>query len=381
VRIKILKFLTLFAVGGTERQFTYVTRSLDRSRFDVRVGCLARKGEFLKEIEALDIPISEYRISSLYGAATFSRQWRFAQDLRREGVRLVHAYGFYPNVFSIPSARLAGCVTVASVRDTGVFTDRIRLKTLFQKTACRLADRVVANSTAVRDWLINLGLKENHIEVIPNGIAVPAEPPQCLDFKLRRQLEIPPSAPVIAAVCRLNQNKGIEYFLESAAAVSRWFPEARFLIVGSSYFDPQYKPRLESLAAQLNLGDRVIFTGERNDVPQLLQEINLSILPSLSEGLSNALLEAMAAGLPVVATNVGGNPEVVQHGRTGLLVPARDSAALGQAIIRILESPELARQFGKAGFERVRNHFSLTATVRRTENLYLELLEERTGRR
>lgn len=127
----------------------------------------------------------------------------------------------------------------------------------------------------------------------------------------------------------------------------------------------------------MNLSHRVIFTGERNDIPQLLQEIDLSVLPSLSEGLSNSLLEAMAAGLPVVATNVAGNPEVVQDGQTGLIVPARSGAALSRAMIRILESRALAQRFGEAGYKRVKNHFSLTATVRRTEDLYTALLDEK----
>jgi glycosyltransferase involved in cell wall biosynthesis len=374
VPIKILKFLTLFAVGGTERQFTYVTQHLDRARFDVRVGCLEKEGRFLEEIEALNVPVSEYRIRSLYAAGTLRRQLRFAQDLRREGVQLVHAYGFYPNVFSIPAARLARCATIASVRDTGAFTDRIRLKTLFQKAACRIADRVVANSNAVRDWLVGLGLNENHIEVIPNGIPVGPQSPPPPDYPVRRQFRIAPDAPVVAVVCRLNKSKGLEYFLESAVIVSKRFPHVRFLVVGTSYFDPEYKIALENFAAGLNLSNRVIFTGERSDIPMLLKEVNLSVLPSLSEGLSNSVLEAMAAELPVVATNVGGNPEAVQDGRSGLLVPARNSAALAGAMIRILESPAMAAQFGRAGYERVRDHFSLDATVRRTEELYMSLL-------
>src|SRR5215472_17258320 len=149
---KILKFLTMFAVGGTERQFVYLSKGLDRSRFDLRIGCLSREGEFLKDIEALNIPVSEYRIKSLYSPRMLHRQWHFARDLRREGIQLVHAYGFYPNVFSIPAARFAGCITIASVRDTGVFTSQVKLKVLSQRTACHMADRVVANSSAVRNW-------------------------------------------------------------------------------------------------------------------------------------------------------------------------------------------------------------------------------------
>jgi L-malate glycosyltransferase len=183
-------------------------------------------------------------------------------------------------------------------------------------------------------------------------------------------------------VCRLNKKKGIEYFLKAAAVVREQFPDARFLVVGGSCFDPNYQFELESRVRQLNLSDRVIFTGERNDIPALLREIDLSVLPSLSEGLSNSLLEGMAAGVAVVATNVGGNPEVVQDGRTGLLVPPGDAAALAQAMIRILESQDLARRFGDAGYERVKNEFSLAATVRRTQELYMELLSQpRSGDR
>ena len=375
--VKILKFLTMFAVGGTERQFVYLTKGLDRSRFDISVGCLSREGEFLKEIEAMNVPVSEYRINSLYSPRMLRGQWRFAQDLRHAGVRLVHAYGFYPNVFSVPAARLAGCVTIASVRDTGVFTSQVKLKTFSQKTACQLADRVIANSAAVRNWLVSLGVDGSHIEVIPNGIVIPARTESKRDFPIRRELGIDLQAPVVAVVSRLNPGKGVEYFLNAVVNVSKRFPTARFLIVGASYFDPAYKPALEKLAVDLNLKDRVIFTGERNDVSKLLHEVDLSVLPSLSEGFSNALLEAMAAGLPVVATNVGGNPEIVQDGGTGFLVPARDAAGLSHAMIRILESPQLGQQFGQAGYERVARHFSLESTVRKTEDLYTSLLEER----
>jgi glycosyltransferase involved in cell wall biosynthesis len=378
--IKVVKFLTMFAVGGTERQFVYLAKGLDKSRFDIRVGCLSKKGQFLKDIEAMNLPVAEYPIRSLYSPRMPHRQLLFARDLRRQHIRLVHAYGFYPNVFSVPAARLAGCITIASVRDTGVFTSQIKLKTLLQRTACHLADRVVANSSAVRNWLVSLGVDQNHIDVIPNGIVVNKQLTGSRDFRVRRELGIDPKTPVIAVISRLNPGKGIEYFLKAALIVRGQFPEVRFLIVGGSYYDPAYKPSLESLARKLNLADSVLFTGERNDIPQLLQEVNISVLPSLSEGLSNSLLESMAAGLPVIATDVGGNPEIVQEGKTGFLVPARDEKALSDAMLRMLKSAEMREKFGLAGYERVGTHFSLDATVRKTEELYTMLLEERMWR-
>ncbi len=370
----------MFAVGGTERQFVYLAKGLNKSRFDVRIGCLSKKGEFLKDIEKMNLPVSEYPIRSLYSPGMLHRQWSLARDLRRQDIHLVHAYGFYPNVFSVPAARFAGCITIASVRDTGVFTSQVRLKTLSQRTACRLADRVVANSSAVRDWLVSLGIDDNHIDIIPNGIDLNGRRTRAEDFPIRRELGIDPKVPVVAVVSRLNPGKGVEYFLKAAVMVRQQLPEVRFLVVGGSYYDPAYKPSLEALAKELNVADTVLFTGERNDIQQLLREVNLSVLPSLSEGMSNTLLESMAAGLPVIATDVGGNPEIVQDGKTGLLVPARDASALSDAMVRVLKSPEMRQGFGQAGYERVGRHFSLSATVRKTEDLYSMLLEERMWR-
>lgn len=149
------------------------------------------------------------------------------------------------------------------------------------------------------------------------------------------------------------------------------------MLVGGSPCNPCYEIDIRNLAARRNLNNRLIFTGERSDVPAVLQESTLSVLPSLSESFSNSLLESMAAGLPVVATNVGGNPEIVQDGETGLLVPPRDPAAMADAIIRVLEAPEMAKRFGGAGRERVMKHFSLETVIRRTSELYMMLLERR----
>ena len=127
---------------------------------------------------------------------------------------------------------------------------------------------------------------------------------------------------------------------------------------------------------RLGIGGRVVFTGFRLDVPELLSEVAISVLPSLSEALPNVVLESMAAGVPVVATRVGGNPEVVEEGVTGLLVPPQDPAALAKAICRLLENPELASRYGRAGKQRIAEQFSLERMVRQTETLYLDLIRK-----
>jgi glycosyltransferase involved in cell wall biosynthesis len=191
----------------------------------------------------------------------------------------------------------------------------------------------------------------------------------------------------VAVLSRLSRLKGLEFFLEAAAKLAARFPEARFAIIGEgrvfqdgAIVQSAYKRELEAYADRLGLGGRVAFTGFRLDVPELLAEMTVSVLPTLSEGLSNTVLESMAAGVPVVATDVGGNPEAVQHGVSGLLVPPRDSEALACAIGVLLENRELAANLGQAGRQRVVEHFSNTRMVQETERFYLSLLSRKRRR-
>jgi len=377
-RIKVVKFLTHFQVGGTERQFVYTTAGLDRSRFDVRVACLGRMGPFMKDVEALNVPISEYSTRSMYSYRTLREQVRFAREIRREGIQIVHAYGFYPNLFAvIPAALGTDCVTIASVRDMGVFSDRRRLRSISHAMACRFADCVIANSNAARQWLMAQGLGTYDIRVIPNGIPIPPKRDEKGASPIRSEFNIDRTAPLIGLVGRLTRTKGLEVFLESAAAIATRYPSARFLIVGDACVEPTYRTELEQRARELNLGGAVIFAGQRIDVPQIMREIDISVLPSLSESFSNTLLESMANGVPVVATNVGGNPEIVTDGLNGILVPPKDPATLSRAIAQLLECPELARRLGEAARAKVVKDYSVDSLLRRTEELYVSLLERR----
>jgi len=164
--------------------------------------------------------------------------------------------------------------------------------------------------------------------------------------------------------------KGIAYFLDAASIVAAKHPETRFLIVG----DGGSRRELESHVAGLGLADKIVFTGFRTDVPRLLSEVSLSVLPTLSEGLSNSLLESMASGVPVVATRVGGNTEIVEDGVTGLIVAPRDSVMLADAMTTLIGNPALASTFGAAGKRRIAELFSLERSVREIEGLYQKLI-------
>jgi len=380
-RIRLLTFTTLFAIGGTERHVASLADGLDYSRFELEFGCLRRSGEFLADIQARGLTVSEYAVKRLYGPRTMAQQLRFALYLRRQRTQIMHSYNFYPNVFAIPAARLARTpIVLASIRDTGAYlTPRQRR---VQRLACRLADHILVNAEAVRQWLIAEGYHSTRISVIRNGLDLSRFKPTH-DESLRRELGLPDGAPLVAMLSRLSRMKGVEDFLDAAATVAARVPNAHFLVIGDTidHDGPRYRRELEDQGARLGLGKRLVFTGFRLDVPRILSTVAVSVLPSLSEGLSNTILESMAAGVPVVATWVGGSAEAVEDGVDGLLVPPRDAAALSRAILWMLEHPEAARQLGRRARARVAEEFSLERMIRETECLYTRLLEGAPRRR
>ena len=362
--------LTNFRIGGTERQVTNLALGIDPLQFDLHLACLCYMGELLEELKTLRAPRPEFRIGSLYSPRTLWQAIRLAYYVRRNLIQVVHSYGFYPNVFTVPVARLAGAsIVVASIRDTGDLLTP--MQTRLQKLVCRFADCVLVNADAIRERLIEQGYDPSKIVVIRNGIALSNFARRERSTVLRGELGFPPSARLVAVFSRLNPMKGVEYFLDAAFILAERFPDVRFLVAG----DGGSKKELEDRACRLGLGQRIVFTGFRSDVRELLSEAAISVLPSLSEGTSNTLLESMAAGIPVIATRVGGNPEVIEDGISGLLVPPRDSAAIAAAVGRLLEDEELASRLGQAGMRRVSDLFSLSRSVHELEHLYQRLAQ------
>ena len=378
-RPRLLQFITSFRIGGTEKQFVSLGRGLDAERFDLRIACLARSGELLQEFDGRGTPIAEYLIRSLYDMRSLGRRLRFARDLRRSRIDIVHSFGFYPNLFAVPAAWIAGApVVLASIRDTGEFWSPAQRRA--QRLVCGLADRVLVNSRAVADSLAAEGYDRSRITIISNGVDLSRFDPERGRGLLRRELGIPPATPVVAVVARLNpiggmEIKGVGHFLEAAAILAGRFPDARFLVVG----DGPARAGLERMARRLG-PRRVVFTGFRRDVARILADVSVAVVPSLSDGLSNSLLEAMAAGVPVVATRVGGNPEAVEEGVTGFLVPPADSGSLARSVGLLLENAALRAQLGRAARRRIAERFSMQQMIRSTEELYASLLADSAPR-
>jgi glycosyltransferase involved in cell wall biosynthesis len=239
----------------------------------------------------------------------------------------------------------------------------------------RMVDGYVAPADFTRDELLHYGyFGPEKIRAIHNGVPIPTDDPAAGE-RVRAELELG-DAVVLTVTSRLHEMKGHRFLLEALAELRADFPRARLLIVG----DGGERPNIEARIAELGLADVVTLTGFRNDVLDVLRATDVFVLPSLLEGLPFTGLEAMATGLPVVASNIDGLPEAVIHGLTGLLVPPSDAAALRNALARLLGDPALARKMGSAGRERVRMRFDPERLLDVTLDYCLELRAARQGR-
>lgn len=292
--------------------------------------------------------------------------------LRAQGYDLVHTHGVRANLLGRLAARWAGLPVVTTVhslmlQDYPHPVSRV-LNTLSERLTSGLTAYFIAVSNYLADALVNEGVPRDKVTVVYNGMDLnfgKRETPL-----LRERFALPEGAPLIATVGRLHQVKGHRYFIEAAALVLKEHPEARFLIIGSG---PERAP-LENLVGRLRLEERVFFTGFIKQIEHYYNQFKVLVLASLSEGLPLTVLEALACGTPVVATRVGGLPEVVRSGETGLLVPPGDAPALAEAVSRVLKNPEEARAMAQRGGDFVRSNFSAARMAAETVSVYRKVL-------
>jgi glycosyltransferase involved in cell wall biosynthesis len=350
--------------GGTERQFVTMANALDREKFSVSLGCLKRKGPFLTEVSGLE----EFAPGgSLFGLQSWRVRLALARFLRRKRISVAHSFDFYSNLMLIPAARLARVpVVVGSHRQLGDLMTRNQFRA--QNAMLRLCDRVVCNSRSAADRLRQAGIAERKLSVIPNGL------PDELFAAVTQAPRRDPRLVRIGMISRMNDPvKRHDLLLRAAKRLAQRFPQLHFVLVG----DGPLRVGLEALADQLGLRDRVDFLGDRRDVPSVLATLDISVLPSASESLSNVILESMAAGVAVVAANVGGNPELVKNGVTGLLFPSGDEEQLSRAMETLVTQPELREQFGICARQKAQAEYAIPKIRDRYQELYRGLLSEK----
>jgi len=347
-------------VGGQEKLLVEFARHTDREWFDLRFISLGSRGLLAADIEALGWPVtalgapSGLRPSLIVELVRCFRRWR---------PDLVHTHDQRALFYAGPAAWAARVPLVINTRHgrNCHFTPR---QVAVGRHLARLVDRYVCVSDDVLTQCVAEGIAPSRLRTILNGID--AE---------RFAFSGPcPGGPIVA-VARPSPEKDLANLVRSVAIAAREEPGLRVEVAG----DGPCLAELKQLATELHVAEQVTFLGEIRDVPSLLARGSLFVLPSRSEGISLTLLEAMACGLPAVATRVGGTPEVLLEGETGLLVPPRDPAALAQAILRIGRDPERGLRMGRAGRERVEQHFEIRRMVADYEALYIDRMRRRNG--
>lgn len=351
-------------VGGSERQFVALVEALDRACFHVQPACIRRTGALLSRVGRIpDFPLG----GSFFRWRAQRARLELAGYLRRQNVVIAHAFDFYSNLMLLPTARVAGVpVVIGSHRQIGDLLTPLQFAA--QKYAFWFCDQVVCNSHAAANRLERAGVPTEKIQVIPNGL------PEVAFADCTPAIPRPPGVLRVGMIARINEPlKNHPAFLRVAALLAQQLPGLEFLIVG----DGPLRPPLEAMAHDTGLRDKVIFAGERHDIPNLLASMDVSVQVSSSESMSNVILESMAAGVPVVAYDVGGNPELVHDEETGLLVRQNDEPELLRALYRLLTEHELRTRLGRNAKRFVRANFHMNTISRRFEQLYADLLNEK----
>ena len=379
LRENVLQLVHGFIQGGSESQMVQLTRLLCQSgRFNVHVACLDGRGVLRPEIDKLHLSeLPEYRLTSFYDQNMITQLRRFASHLRSRQISLVHTHDYYSNIFGMAGAFLAGVpVRIGSRRETS------GLRTAAQKQlellAFRLSQAVVVNADAVRDHLLKEGVPGKKPVVIYNGLDLSRFPlesdlPEAMTLSaLKLPNEIKGHKPrFVTIVANMYHDvKDIPMFLRSARRVHEFFPEAVFLLAGEGNLTESFR----QLSRDLGIGDNTEFLGRCNNVEQVLRISEVCVLSSKAEGFSNSILEYMAAGKPVVVTDVGGAREAVREGETGYLVASGDDHAMGDRLISLLRNPQRGREMGQLGRQLVKENFSCKAQLGKTEALYEKLL-------
>jgi L-malate glycosyltransferase len=349
--IRVLQLVLTLGVGGTERLVIELVRRLS-DRVSSAVCCIDEQGEWAGELAAVGVPVTELRRAPGFQPALASRIAKLAAAF---GADVVHCHHYSPFVYGQMAAVLNRRLRV-------VFTEHGRLsdaspslkRRMVNGLLGRLGAQIFAVSHSLREHMIGEGLPAGRIGVIHNGIDAGPSPAPTARADARQRLGLSPSAEVLGTVARLDPVKDFDTMLESIALLRQARPGVKLVVLG----DGPERKRLESVIRAKGLEETVVLAGHRSDARMLLPAFDVYVNTSLSEGISIAILEGMAAALPVVATNVGGNPEVVDDGRSGLLVAARSSRQIADASARFLESLEARRSFGDTGRNRVVTNFA-----------------------
>jgi len=371
----VLLLAQALSQGGSERQLAEIAKALNRSRFAVHVGCFRPGGLRSAELSREGIPILHLPVDSFRSVAAIRAAWQLARYLRRHKIRLVHTFDTPMNCFAVPVARISSAaVVLSSQRASRRLSSRCYHFVL--RVTDHLVDAVIVNCEAVRRHMIDdEGVRPEHLRICYNGV----DTGHFLPLPKQRPHALADASLVVGVVCALRPEKGLPTLIDAFAKVVTGPPSAlrsglRLVVIGSGAM----LERLQEMSLRLGLQNRCHFEPSTADVAAWLRAIDIFVLPSTSEALSNSLMEAMASGCAVVASKVGGNPELVSDGSTGLLFPPGDALELADRMERLVFDQDLRTRVGAAASVRMRQCFPLEASAWKMEEIYDELLGRHT---
>jgi L-malate glycosyltransferase len=360
--LNIAFVMTSCEAGGTERQMLELMRRLNPERWHVHVACLHARGAWFRRMSESAASVTEFPLKSFRRPDTVRQAWAFMRWCREQGIVVVHTADLYANIFALPAAAFANVpVRIANRRE--INPDKSIGQIVMQRAAYECAHKIVANSRAAAGRLRREGVPTRKVATVSNGVDRRVFVPHPARPRLRH----------VVVVANLRPEKRHDVLIDAAPEVLRHYPDARFEIVGGG-------PALRALQARTvdqGVAQAFSFAGHEEDVAARLRNADIFVLPSQSEAFPNAVLEAMSAGLPIVASGVGGILELIDDHRTGLLVPAGDPHALARGICRLMADQPLGARLGEAASLDVRGRYSFDRMTAAFEAVYLSELARR----
>ena len=371
-KIRVVFCLDNMRIGGTELNAVRTAERLDKARFDLRVVTLQKDGPLLARYERAGIPVRHLPIPGLHSPGTVRQGIRLARWLRKERIEVFHSHDVYCNIFGAPFAWCAGIRAIIESRRWWDSLPRPGLR-FANRLACRFASCVVANSPSVARLVeVADGIPRSRIQVIPNFVEERAfeSMETAKRAELLKKFGIPPDAIIVGVIARLAPVKDHATLLEAGSILCERWPDVYYLLVG----DGESRQDLMAKAGNLGLGHRVVFAGQQPHEPNLHHVFDISVLCSRDEAFPNTVIEAMAAGTPVVATAVGGVPDAIEDGVTGRLVPVSDPGHLATVLEELLARRDQREALGAAGRARARERYTPNQALSELEALYQRLV-------
>ncbi len=362
----ICYFLPTMNIGGAEKHVIHLASALQQRGYPTRIVTIFQEGPLKDHVLRENIPFTCLHVKSGWNLATV---WKIFQWLRANRTDILHTYLFGFHFYAgLPARLLKVPVILSSRREIAQWKKRRHW--LVENFGNYFADRIVCCSRAVQSWTLEReNVRPEQVLTIYNGVDLNDFNPQSDGLRVRQEFGIPEGAFLVGTVANFSHEKGYPYLLDAISVVLEKNPSVWFLLAGAGPLQPEMKAR----AAVIPRSRQIIFAGSRSDIPEILSALDVFTLASIIEGFPNVVLEAMAMAKPVVATEVGGIPELIETGEDGILVKPRASGPLAEAILQLLADRGLAGRLGNHAGEKIRRDFMLTKMLDQYEALYLSL--------